>query len=93
MSSQSWLMRNSGQPLIQLEGFMMHQRHLGHGWAQGIEQQAKLLPGPQPVAAKRGAEHTVEVHQHLQNDDFGRHPHVHSPLPRLIPALAIARRT
>ena len=31
------------QPLIQLEGLLVHQRHLGHGWVQGIKQQVAGL--------------------------------------------------
>jgi hypothetical protein len=53
----------SSQPLIQLEGLLLHQQHLRHGRVQGIEQQiaalrhhhrgqhqAQLLASPQPVA-------------------------------------------
>jgi len=56
----------SAQPLIQLEGLLVHQR---------------------------AAEHTVEMHHHLQQSDLGCNPQVHRPLPGLIPALAFALRS
>ena len=53
------------QPLIQLEGLLLHQHKLRHGRVQGIEQQVaglrhhhrgqhqpQLSTGPQPVATK-----------------------------------------